>query len=101
MFGQYYKDTKGRKIVSWFSFIVTPYKACGLSCCNPNGANGIAKKPVLMKRSQTKSFARHSMLLQPNSPSGPNMPSSPFNRLNDSFDAGSFNGNSTVRGALS
>ena len=55
VFGQYYKDTKGRKIVSWFSFIATPYKHCGLSCCNPNGANGIAKKPVL-KRSQTKSF---------------------------------------------
>ena len=70
VFGQYYKDNKDRKVVSWFSFIVTPYKHCGLSCCNPNGANGISKVPVL-KRSQTNSYARHSMLL-PNSPSGPN-----------------------------
>ena len=62
VFGQYYTDTKNRKVVSWFSFIVTPFKYCGLSCCNGSGVNGIAKQPV-MKRSQTKSYARHSMLL--------------------------------------
>ena len=49
VFGQYYKDNKDRKVVSWFSFIVTPYKHCGLSCCNPNGANGISKVPVLKR----------------------------------------------------
>lgn len=49
VFGQYYKDNKGRKVVSWFSFIVTPYKHCGLTCCNPSGTGGIAKVPVLKR----------------------------------------------------
>ena len=83
LFGQYFRDNKGRKIVSWFSFIVTPYKDCGLSCCNPNGANGISKVPVL-KRSQTNSYARHSLLL-PSSPGGPNnfVPGTNLERLSE------------------
>ena len=50
LFGQFYTDTKNRKVVSWFSFIVTPFKYCSLSCCNGSGVNGIKKVPV-MKRS--------------------------------------------------
>ena len=49
VFGQHYKDTKGRQVVSWFSFIVTVFKVCGLSCCNPHLANGIPKLPVIKR----------------------------------------------------
>lgn len=86
--------------MSWFSFIATPYKHCGLSCCNPNGANGINKKPVL-KRSQTKSYSRHSMIL--NSPTnGPNTPGIQLEKFNDSFDGGVLaDGNATMRAGFS
>jgi len=110
VFGQYYTDTKDRKVVSWFSFIVTPYKHCGLSCCNASGANGVVKAPV-MKRSQTKSYARHSMLLSTdNLPDGPSTDKktketddiSPFKNKTNNFRSTAFAavGNMTLRAGM-